>query len=168
MQMVSNSNRSVVERDSVEVQKIDFQTFRNPARKTIYCDVKHGTTNICGSDLHAVRGRTMAPAGIAGAAACFLGLMTAPVAIVIGLGVIYDQYAAYPPVRRAFVALAAAAAANLLAAAWKIASPLRGRTLAIGVATCTFVAIAVLRLPLMAALPVLTIGSALLLRRFGK
>jgi hypothetical protein len=70
--MVSNSNRSVVERDSVEVQKIDFQTFRNPARKTINCDVKPVTTNICGSDLHAVRGRTTAPAGIAGAAAVFL------------------------------------------------------------------------------------------------
>jgi chromate transporter len=104
--------------------------------------------------------------GPAGALACFLGLMTAPVAIVIGLGVVYDQYATYPPVRRAFVALAAAAAANLLAAAWKIAQPLRGRTLAIGVAICTFVVIAVLRVPLLAAMPVLAIGSSLLLWRF--
>jgi chromate transporter len=104
--------------------------------------------------------------GPAGALGCFLGLMTAPVAIVIGLGVVYDQYAAYPPVRRAFVALAAAAAANLLAAAWKIAQPLRGRTLAIGVAVCTFVVIAVLRVPLLGAMPVLAIGSSLLLWRF--
>jgi chromate transporter len=104
--------------------------------------------------------------GVAGAAACFLGLMTAPVAIVIGLGVIYDQYANYPPVHRAFIALAAAAAANLLAAAWKIASPLRGRTLAIGVAACTFVVIAVLRVPLTMAMPLLAIGSTLLLWRF--
>ena len=57
--------------------------------------------------------------------------MTAPVAIVIGLGVVYDQYADFPPVRRAFVALSAAAAAYLLATAWKIAAPLRGRPLAI-------------------------------------
>lgn len=104
--------------------------------------------------------------GVAGALAAFLGLMTAPVAIVIGLGAIYDQYAAFPPVRRAFVALSAAAAAYLLASAWKIASPLWGRPLAVAVAACTFVAIAVLRLPMQAALPVLAIGSTLLLWRF--
>jgi chromate transporter len=104
--------------------------------------------------------------GVPGAAACFLGLMTAPVAIVIAMGVVYDQYAGLPPVRRAFVALSAAAAANLLATAWKIASPLRGRPLAIAVAVCTFVAIAILRLPLQAAMPVLAIGSTLLLWRF--
>jgi chromate transporter len=106
--------------------------------------------------------------GIPGAAACFLGLMTAPVAIVIALGVVYDRYAYLPSVRQAFVALSAAAAAYVLATAWKIASPLRRKPLAIGVAACTFVAIAVLRLPLMAAMPVLTIGSTLLLWRFRK
>jgi chromate transporter len=104
--------------------------------------------------------------GVPGAIAAFLGLTTAPVAIVIGLGVIYDQYADMPPVRRAFVALSAAAAAYMLATAWKIAAPLRGKKLAIAVAVCTFVAIAVLRLPLLAALPVLAIGSTALLWRF--
>jgi chromate transporter len=104
--------------------------------------------------------------GVPGAIAAFLGLMTAPVAIVIGLGVIYDQYADMPPVRRAFVALSAAAAAYMLATAWKIAAPLRGKKLAIAIAVCTFVAIAVLRLPLLAALPVLAIGSTALLWRF--
>jgi chromate transporter len=106
--------------------------------------------------------------GVPGALACFLGLMSAPVAIVIGLGVLYDRYADLPPVRRAFVALSAAAAAYLLASAWKIAAPLKGRTLAIGIAACTFVVIAVLRLPLLAAMPVLAIGSTLLLWRFGR
>jgi chromate transporter len=104
--------------------------------------------------------------GIPGAAACFLGLMTAPVAIVIGLGAIYDQYADVPAVRRAFVALSAAASAYLLSAAWKIALPLCGRKLAIGVAACTFVVIAVLRLPLAVVMPVLAIASSLLLWRF--
>ena len=104
--------------------------------------------------------------GIPGALACFLGLMTAPVAIVIGLGAVYDLYADVAPVRRAFVALAAAAAALLVASAWKIAAPLWGRPLAVGVAVCTFVAIAVLRLPLQAAMPVLAIGSTFLLWRF--
>jgi chromate transporter len=104
--------------------------------------------------------------GVRGAVACLLGLMTGPVAIVIMLGAVYDRYAGYPPVRRAFVALSAAAAAYLLASAWKIASPLKGRPLAIGIAACTFAAIAVLRLPLLAAMPVLAIGSTLLLWRF--
>jgi chromate transporter len=104
--------------------------------------------------------------GVPGALACFLGLMTAPVAIVIGLGVLYDQYADLPPVRRAFVALSAAAASYMLASAWKIALPLLGRPLAVAIAICTFLVIAVLRLPLQAAMPVLAIGSTLLLWRF--
>ena len=95
------------------------------------------------------------------------GRQDAPLeADMIGLGVVYDRYADFPPVHRAFVALSAAAAAYLLATAWKIASPLRGRPLAIGVAACTFVVIAVLRLPMLAAMPLLAIGSTLLLRRF--
>src|SRR6202162_3433157 len=62
------SNRGVVYLNpgSVEVQKIDFPTFRNPAGKTIDHGVilKVVTTNICGSDQHMVRGRTTAPAGL--------------------------------------------------------------------------------------------------------
>ena len=104
--------------------------------------------------------------GIPGALACFLGLMTAPVAIVIMLGAIYDQYAGYAPVRRAFVALSAAAAAYLVANAWKIASPLWGRKLAMAIAACTVVAIAVLRLPMLVVMPVLAIGSTFVLWRF--
>jgi hypothetical protein len=73
--MASDSNRDVVylERGGVEVQKIDFPTFRNPAGKTIDHGVilKVVTTNICGSDQHMVRGRTTAPAGIAVAVAVF-------------------------------------------------------------------------------------------------
>ena len=104
--------------------------------------------------------------GAAGAVACLVGLMAAPVAIVILLGVIYDRYAHLPPVRRAFIALAAAAAAYLFASALKIAAPLRGRKLAIAVAICTFVVIALLRLPLPVALPILALTSTTLLWRF--
>lgn len=103
--------------------------------------------------------------GAPGAAAAIFGLMAAPVVIVICLGAVYDEFAAYPPVRRAFVALAAAAAGFLLAAAWKIASPLRTKPWAIAMAVCTFVVIAVVRLPLIIAMPVLAIASTLILRR---
>src|SRR5258706_10640235 len=65
---MASSNRGVVylKPGSVEVQKIDFPTFRNPAGKTIDHGVilKVVTTNICGSDQHMVRGRTTAPAGM--------------------------------------------------------------------------------------------------------
>ena len=104
--------------------------------------------------------------GIAGALAAFMGLMTAPVAIIIGLGFVYDRFADLPQVRRAFIGLSAAAAGYLLATAWKIAAPLRDRPLALAIAVCTFLAIAVVRMPLQAAMPVLAIGSTVLLWRF--
>src|ERR1700676_62525 len=62
------SNRGVVylKPGNVEVENIDFPTFRDPAGKPIDHGVilKVVTTNICGSDQHMVRGRTTAPAGM--------------------------------------------------------------------------------------------------------
>ena len=104
--------------------------------------------------------------GAAGSAAAFFGLMTAPIAIVVALGIVYDQFATLPIVHRAFAGLAAAAAANVLATALKIAAPLRGRWLAMAVTAITFAAIALLRLPLPIVMPVLAIASTLLLWRF--
>jgi chromate transporter len=106
--------------------------------------------------------------GVMGSIFAFLGLMTAPVAIVIGLGVVYDQYAGLPTVRHGFAALAAAAAALVLANALKIAAPLRGRPLAAAVAVITFIAVALLRLPMQLALPILALFSTSLLWRFGR
>jgi Alcohol dehydrogenase GroES-like domain len=66
--MASNSGRGVVyiKPGNVELQKIDFPSFRNPAGKGIDHGVilKVVTTNICGSDQHMVRRRTTAPAGM--------------------------------------------------------------------------------------------------------
>jgi len=104
--------------------------------------------------------------GVPGAVAAVLGLMVAPVAIVIGMGAVYDQYAEQPVVRRAFAGLAAAASAFVLVASLKIAAPLRGRWLAMAVTALTFLAIAVIRLPLPMAMPVLALASILLLWRF--
>jgi chromate transporter len=104
--------------------------------------------------------------GAAGSIAAVLGLMVAPVAIVVGLGAIYDQFAEQPIVRRAFAGLAAAASAFVLTASIKIAAPLRGRWLAMAIVAITFVAIAVIRLPLPMAMPVLAVASILVLWRF--
>jgi chromate transporter len=106
--------------------------------------------------------------GVAGALAAFLGLMTAPVAIVIGLGAIYERFQDLPTVRHAFAALAAAAAALVLSTALRIAAPLRTRPIEVAVAVVTFLAIAVIRLPLPFALPVLAAVSTGLLCRIAR
>src|SRR5260370_21540671 len=66
LQMPSNRGVVYLKPGKVEVQRIDFPTFRNPAGKTIDHGVilKVVTTNICGSAQHMVRGRTTAPAGM--------------------------------------------------------------------------------------------------------
>jgi chromate transporter len=104
--------------------------------------------------------------GAPGAVAAILGLMLAPVTIVIAMGMVYDQYAGLPVVRRSFAALAAAASAFVLTASLKIAAPMRGRWLAMAVVALTFVAIALLRLPLPLAMPVLAVLSIAVLWRF--
>lgn len=104
--------------------------------------------------------------GAIGSVVAFIGLMAAPVASVIALGVIYDRYASAPTVRHAFAGLAAAASALVLANALKIAAPLRNRPIGIAVALATFVAIAVLRLPLPPVLPAMVAISTLLIWRF--
>ncbi|MBS0560117.1 MAG: chromate transporter [Proteobacteria bacterium] len=92
--------------------------------------------------------------GIAGAVACFVGLMAAPMAVVIALGAVFARYAEVPEVRRTFAGLAAGASALVLATAIKIAAPLRGRIDGILVALATLAAVAWLRLPM---LPVLLV-----------
>jgi chromate transporter len=106
--------------------------------------------------------------GIAGSVVAFIGLMAAPVASVISLGVIYDRYAQVPTVRHAFAGLAAAASAMVLANALKIAAPLRSRPLGLALAATTFLAIAALRLPLAPVLVSMTALSALLVWRTGR
>jgi chromate transporter len=106
--------------------------------------------------------------GIAGAVVAFVGLMAGPVACVIALGVVYDRYAQVPMVRHAFAGLAAAASAMVLANALRIAAPLLSRPVGLAMAVATFLAIAVLRLPLAVVLVAMTALSTLLLWRFAR
>lgn len=87
--------------------------------------------------------------GVAGSVAALTGLLAAPMAIAIGLGSLYAKYGGLPVVRHGFTGLAAAASGLILATAWKIAWPLRTRPLGAALALVAFVAIAVLRLPLL-------------------
>ncbi|POR48888.1 chromate transporter [Bosea psychrotolerans] len=99
--------------------------------------------------------------GPAGALAALLGLIAAPTAIVIGLGILYDHYQDDPHIRHLFAGLAAAAAGLLVAMAVKIALPLRRKPVAIAIALLCFLAIAILRLPLLATMLVLAPISVL-------
>jgi chromate transporter len=99
--------------------------------------------------------------GPTGALAALLGLIAAPTAIVIGLGILYDHYQDDPHIRHLFAGLAAAAAGLLVSMAVKIALPLRRKPVGIAIALLCFLAIAILRLPLLATMLVLAPISVL-------
>ncbi len=87
--------------------------------------------------------------GIAGAGAALLGLITAPTLIVVLLGMVYDRFRDDPQIRHLFAGLAAAAAGLLIAMAVRIALPIRAQPVPMAIAALCFVAVAVLRLPLL-------------------
>lgn len=94
-------------------------------------------------------------AGATGAIAGFCGLMLAPFAIVMVLGVIYTSYGQIPQVESAFRGMSAVGAGLLVAAGLKLASSPRLRNALCVFGVAMFVLIAFLRVPLVAALAVL-------------
>jgi len=99
--------------------------------------------------------------GVAGALLAFLGLMSAPFAIVLALGVLYERYGDIMLVRRAIGGVVAVAAGLVIAMAVKMAAaqPRKPGPLVICIAAFTMVGI--LRLPLIVTLAVLApIGIA--------
>jgi chromate transporter len=94
-------------------------------------------------------------AGIPGAAAAFLGLMTMPVIIVLCLGAAYSRYGDLPAVANAFRGVSSAAAGLMVAMAAKIAWPVLRSAPAIVVALLVFVAMAILKVPLVWTVAVL-------------
>ncbi len=106
--------------------------------------------------------------GVRGALVCVLGLLAAPVLIVIGLGAVFDRFSGHPAVARALAGLASAAAGLVLATALRIAAPLLGRGMGMAIAAVAFVAVAVLRLPLLPTLLALVPVSIALHWRAGR
>lgn len=94
--------------------------------------------------------------GWRGALAGLLGLIAGPSLVVVGLGVIYEHTQNDPHVRHLFVGLAAAAAGLLIAMAVKILLPLRREPAAAFIALLGFIAIAIVRVPLLPTMLVLT------------
>ena len=87
--------------------------------------------------------------GIPGALASLTGLIAAPTAIVVLLGLVYDRFQNEPHIQHLFAGLAAAAAGLLVAMAAKIAWPIRRRPIVIAIALLCFIAIGWLRWPLL-------------------
>jgi len=100
--------------------------------------------------------------GVAGSVACFVGLMAAPMTVVIILGILFAHYRDVPAVRDGFAGLAAGASALVLATALKIAAPLWGRWEGIAMAIVTLLAISVLRWPMLPVLLVLAPAAILI------
>lgn len=93
--------------------------------------------------------------GVPGALAAFSGLMALPLAIALALGAVYARVAHTPAVDGMFRALAAAGAGLVIATALRMAAPLRARPGALLVLGLAFLAVALLRWPLLLALGLL-------------
>ncbi|MEM5370662.1 chromate transporter [Paraburkholderia azotifigens] len=94
--------------------------------------------------------------GLRGALAGILGLIAGPSLVVIALGVLYEHTQNDPHIKHLFAGLSAAAAGLLVAMAVKILMPLRHDPRAATIAALGFVAIALLRFPLLPTMLVLT------------
>jgi chromate transporter len=93
--------------------------------------------------------------GPSGAVAASLGLMLMPFLIVLALAELYSQFAAVEAVRGATNGVSAAATGLVIATAIKMAQPLKGVAWHIAMGIVTFVAIGLLRVPLLWALAIL-------------
>ncbi|MGF6775121.1 chromate transporter [Paraburkholderia sp. GAS334] len=106
--------------------------------------------------------------GVSGALAAVLGLIAGPSLIVIALGVFYERTQNDPHVRHLFAGLSAAAAGLLVAMSVKILLPLRRDPAAATIAAIGFIAIAILRFPLLPTMLVLTPLSILVAARAAR
>lgn len=93
--------------------------------------------------------------GPIGAAAATLGLMLMPLVIVLLLAMLFAEFAHVEAVRNACAGVSAAASGLVLSIALKMARPMGRVPLQVGIGAITFIAIALLRIPLLWALGVL-------------
>ncbi|ABR90357.1 ChrA half sized-like protein [Janthinobacterium sp. Marseille] len=94
--------------------------------------------------------------GVKGAFVSIMGLVAMPSVVLVMLGMLYERFQNDAQVTHVFAGLAAAAAGLLVSMAIKIALPLRKKYLMALVAVICFVAIALLRWPLLWVMLVMT------------
>lgn len=90
--------------------------------------------------------------GLAGALVAPLGLLAAPVAVVLLLALLYDRFGALPDVQRMLRGVAAAGSGLLFAMALRMALAVRKKAVFLPFAVLVFVAVALLRWPLPAVM----------------
>jgi chromate transporter len=93
--------------------------------------------------------------GVVGSIAGTLGLVLGPFGIVIALASLYERFESLPGLAGALEGVSAAAVGLIVAMAVKMTLALRGEWVALAFATAAFVAVGVLRLPLLGTLAVL-------------
>jgi len=98
-------------------------------------------------------------AGAAGIFAALAGLVFVPFWIVLGVGIIHATYGEVPRVQGAFLGVAAAGAGLVIATGIKMARPMIGNIQALAFIALGFVAIAVMRWPLVPVVIALAVLS---------
>ena len=92
--------------------------------------------------------------GLPGAFAGFLGLMALPFVWVLGLAMLYADWAWHPTVRGIVAGIGVAAAGLFVGTGIKLMRPIAARPAAIAIIAGCFVAAGLLRVPLVIVLPV--------------
>ncbi len=106
--------------------------------------------------------------GLAGAAAAVLGLIGAPLLILVGVATLYTRYAAVAEVRAGLLGAAAAAAGLVLGTSLKILKGLEPDAISWVTAACVCLAAALLQLPMVLILAVAIPVSLAVAARRGR
>lgn len=93
--------------------------------------------------------------GARGAAVAFAGLLTLPLAIVLTLGALYARYGQAPGVNAALRGIAATAAGLVIGVGLRMSTPIAREPTAVAIGVLAFVAIALVRWPLIPVVVVL-------------
>lgn len=97
--------------------------------------------------------------GFKGAAVCFVGLMAAPVVIVLLLVMLYDAYGHLPAIESAFRGVSSAAAGLIVGMAIKIGIPYHTNIRVMGFAALAFIAVVFFKVPLIWVLAIVLPAS---------
>ena len=104
--------------------------------------------------------------GIGGAISAVLGMLCMPIAILIGIAVVYDRIESLPAVQAAIGAGASAAAGLVIGTALKMARRLKPDAAAIGIGLAAFVSVGLFQAPMALAIAILgPLSIALVWRR---
>ncbi len=104
--------------------------------------------------------------GFPGAMAGFLGLMALPFIWVLALAALYADWSAQPTVRAVIAGVGVAGGGLFIGTALKLARPLARKPAAVVIMAACFIAMGLLRLPLLLVLPV-AVALALVAARRG-